>query len=104
MISFRSRYRPVTVPLPSRYSYSVPWLTVGHRYTPLPYRPTPLHNRYITVPHRPSPSLTVPHRYLPLLTVTYCYSPLREKFFITNEMKYTVIENINNLQNKFYFY
>ena len=68
-IQYSKNYDFETFPLPSRYSYSVPWLTVGHRYPPLPYRPTPLHDR-------PSPSLTVPHRSSPSLTVPDCPLPL----------------------------
>ena len=35
LILFRLRYRPVTVPLPSRYRYTV---TVIDRRPPIPYR------------------------------------------------------------------
>ena len=52
MILSRYLYRPVTIPLPSRYyPVTAPSLTVPHRPSPS-----------LTVPHRPSPSLTVPHR------------------------------------------
>ena len=64
MILSRYRYRPVTVPLPSRYH---PVTILGYRYppsinvtAPLPHRPSPS----LTVPHRPSPSITVPHLFL----------------------------------------
>jgi hypothetical protein len=65
-MSLRLRYRPVTVPLPSRYRYTV---TVIDRRPTIPYR-------YLTVTHRypPLPTLrTVTHRYPPLPTVTHRY-------------------------------
>ena len=65
MIMSRYRYHPVTIPLPSRYRYSV---TVTHRRPPLR-----------TVHHRYRPLLTVHHRYRPLLTVTESYRYLRYK-------------------------
>ena len=80
MILKRSRYRPVTVPLPSRdrpvtatvyrdspsATVTHHYHTVQHRYMIVPHRPSPS----LTVPHRPSPSLTVPHRSGPSVTVT----------------------------------
>jgi hypothetical protein len=62
MILSRYRYRPVTVPLPSRYRFLVIVThrdpSFHHRDTPVPNRPSPS----LTVLDRPSPSLTVPHR------------------------------------------
>ena len=72
MILSRYRYRPVTVPLPSRYR---PVTILGYRYPPSINVTAPLPHRYrtvtspsLTVPHRPSPSLTVPHRPSPFPT------------------------------------
>ncbi len=73
---YSKSYDFVPFALPSRYCYSVPWLTVGHRYTPLHNRPLALLTVYhrplalLTVHHRPLRSLTVSHRSSPLLAVT----------------------------------
>ena len=59
MISSRYRYRPVTIPLPSRYRF---WVLLNTVTVPLPYRYWPLLT-LLTL-------LIVTHRYSPLLTVT----------------------------------
>jgi hypothetical protein len=48
MIFSRYRYRPVTVPLPSRYHFLQALPIVHHRDTIVPDRPSPS-----TVPRRP---------------------------------------------------
>ena len=68
MILSRYRYRPVTVPWPSRYRFLVIVThrdpSFHHRDTPVPNRPSPT----FTVLHRPSTSNTVPHRPTPFKT------------------------------------
>jgi hypothetical protein len=63
-----SRYRSVTLPLPSRYRF---WVLLNTVTSPLPYRyltvTLPLPYRYLTVT---LPLRTVSDRYSPLLTVT----------------------------------
>ncbi len=100
MISLPFRYRPVTVPLPSRYRF---WVSLNTVTSPLPHRyltVTGVTDRYLTVTDRYSPLLTVTDRYSPLLTVTsplltvtdrYRYSPFFWKFnllFIAVKIKF----------------
>ena len=85
MLWFRSVC--VTVSSPSRYCYSVPWLTVGYRYTPLHNRPLAL----LTVLHRPSPFPIVSNRY-------------GKSFFITNQMKLNILYNENLIRKILKFF
>jgi hypothetical protein len=65
MILSRYRYRPVTVPLPSRdRPVTVPLPFSCHRDSLFHHRDTTVP----TVPHRPSPSNTVPRSPTPFKT------------------------------------
>jgi len=99
MISLR--YRPVTVPLPSRYRF---WVSLNTVTSPLPYRYGPLLT-VTGVTDRYSPLLTVTHRYSPLLTVTVTHRFFGNLIFFSLQLKLNFFRNFIKilLQGVFFF-